>query len=311
MAPTDPRIANRLRMTLPKLAPPPSRRDPSRGFLGLCGSLLCPGMGHIFGGWLNLGATCFIVMWIMAASVIVTLTEPRYFPYIVILGPVAIVLHFSQCISASRCCRNSAAKMLGDRGTRFGAAILCLSAAIAWQHAATVYLRDNIAEIECCPASSMAPTIVPGDFFLVVRNYPFDRWDLVSINSPLKNTPAQLCKRVVGIPDEELEITGDGLLIDGQLTVLPPGVDWYVPVDKWNELMSAPDPLNAAVGCWGKPIQLASDEYFLLGDNSPASDDSRFFPAIEGHQPGAVPADQIVGRVMLVLWPPAHYRKFF
>jgi signal peptidase I len=311
MAPTDPRLEDRLRAKLPKLAPPPPERDHSRGFLGLCGSLLCPGLGHIFGGWLNLGATCFIVMWVMAASVIVTLTVPRYFPYLIILAPVSIVLHFSQCISASRCCRNSTGKMLGDRGTRYGAAFLCVTAAIAWQHSATIYLRDNIAEIGFCPTSSMAPTIVPNDYFLVVRNYPFGRWDVVSIYSPLKDTPPQLCKRVVGIPDDELEITGNGLLIDGQLTTLPPGVDRFIPVDKWNELMPASDPSNAAMGCWGKPIHLASDEYFLLGDNSPNSDDSRFFPAIEGHQPGAVPPDQIVGRVMLVLWPPAHWRKFF
>jgi signal peptidase I len=311
MAPANPLIEARLRATIQRLAPPPDEKDHSRGFFGLCASLLCPGLGHICAGYLNLGSVCFIIMWIMGVSVLGALVIPQYFPYLIIVAPLAAVLHFSQCISAARCCRKSTAKLLGDRGTRYGVAFLCVAAAVIWQHQATVYVRDHIAEIGYCPTSSMAPNLIPGDLFLVVRNQPFGRWDVVALNNPLATGPGQLAKRIVGIPGDTLEITGDGLLINGVLTKLPPDVDRFIPVDRWDELMPGPDPINAATGCWGKPIHLESDEYFVLGDNSPASDDSRFFPSIEGRQVGALPADQILGRVMGVLWPPAHWRKFY
>jgi signal peptidase I len=311
MAPVNPLIEARLRANLPRLAPAPEEKDRSRGFLGLSASLLCPGLGHVIAGYFNLGAICFIVMWMMAVSVLGTLVLPQYFPYLIILAPVAALLHFLQCMSAARCCRKSSAELLGDRGIRFGAAFLCVTLAVLWQHQTTVYLRDHIAEIGYCPTSSMAPTIVPGDFFLVVRNHPFDRWDVVALNSPLSTGPSQLAKRVVGMPGDLVEITGDGLVINGELMRPPADVDRYIPVDRWDELMPGPDPINAATGCWGKPIQLGMDEYFVLGDNSPASDDSRFFPAVEGYQVGAVPKDQIIGRVMCVLWPPGHWRKFY
>jgi signal peptidase I len=48
----------------------------------------------------------------------------------------------------------------------------------------------------------------------------------------------------------------------------------------------------------GKVVHLAAGQYFVLGDNSPCSDDSRFWP--EG---GAVPADSLVGKPFLVHLP--------
>jgi signal peptidase I len=45
----------------------------------------------------------------------------------------------------------------------------------------------------------------------------------------------------------------------------------------------------------GEPLQLGPGEYFVLGDNSSDSRDSRMF--------GAVRAEQIVGRPVLVVWP--------
>jgi hypothetical protein len=43
------------------------------------------------------------------------------------------------------------------------------------------------------------------------------------------------------------------------------------------------------------PVSLGPDDYFLLGDNSAASTDSRHF--------GPVKAAQILGRPVAVIWP--------
>lgn len=48
----------------------------------------------------------------------------------------------------------------------------------------------------------------------------------------------------------------------------------------------------------GRPVLLGAGQYFVLGDNSPDSEDSRFWP-----DAGRVAAEQLVGRALLVHFP--------
>ncbi|MCZ6597029.1 MAG: S26 family signal peptidase, partial [Planctomycetota bacterium] len=50
-----------------------------------------------------------------------------------------------------------------------------------------------------------------------------------------------------------------------------------------------------------RPVELGPDEFFLLGDNSFDSFDSRFF--------GPVTREQILGRPVWVVWPPGRIRR--
>ena len=59
----------------------------------------------------------------------------------------------------------------------------------------------------------------------------------------------------------------------------------------------------------GSPFTLLQDEFFVLGDNSPASFDSRFWKS-EGignnnsfYRPGVVPRDYLVGKAVFIYWP--------
>lgn len=58
-----------------------------------------------------------------------------------------------------------------------------------------------------------------------------------------------------------------------------------------------------------QPFQLGEGEYFVLGDNSPASSDGRFWdkaaPFLQntGYRLGTVPEDQLIGRAFFVYWP--------
>lgn len=72
-------------------------------------------------------------------------------------------------------------------------------------------------------------------------------------------------------------------------------------------------------GVEGNPIYLRENEYYVLGDNSPESKDSRLWWEVGEHlkerfekglyQLGTVPADQIVGKAFFVYWP-AGFRIF-
>jgi signal peptidase I len=51
-------------------------------------------------------------------------------------------------------------------------------------------------------------------------------------------------------------------------------------------------------GVGGKVVHLAAGQYFVLGDNSPVSEDSRFWP-----EHGVVAATSLIGRPIRVSWP--------
>ena len=59
----------------------------------------------------------------------------------------------------------------------------------------------------------------------------------------------------------------------------------------------------------GKPFELGRDEFFVLGDNTPASADARCWnsPGIGNNQhqyrQGTVPRDYLVGKAFFVYWP--------
>ncbi|MBN1512652.1 MAG: hypothetical protein JXB13_11615 [Phycisphaerae bacterium] len=78
-------------------------------------------------------------------------------------------------------------------------------------------------------------------------------------------------------------------------------------------LLSAPFD-RYKLGGWGTtgfPILLRPGEYFVLGDNSPQSADSRLWDVVgyhlsrrgEDYQLGTVPKDQMIGRAFFVYWP--------
>lgn len=80
--------------------------------------------------------------------------------------------------------------------------------------------------------------------------------------------------------------------------------------------MASPERQTAqGIGVQGRPISIPNDAYFVMGDNSPASLDSRWWtpeglgahlrPKLDSgdYVIGTVPADQMIGRAFLVYWP--------
>ena len=66
---------------------------------------------------------------------------------------------------------------------------------------------------------------------------------------------------------------------------------------------------SRGLGTEGAPFKLKKDEFFVLGDNSPASHDSRFWE-VQGkgngnvtYRQGTVPRDYLIGRALFVYWP--------
>ena len=151
--------------------------------------------------------------------------------------------------------------------------------------------------------SSMAPTLEGGQYLVVdqvsffkfdwerfSRAVPFwrvaqpaapefafgppERGEIIVFHYPL-DPGKDFVKRVVGLPGETVAVRNGTVYVNGAALPEP-----YLQVR---------DRSSAA------PLALGDDEYYVIGDNRRNSNDSRSW--------GAVPEENIVGRVMLVYWP--------
>ncbi len=125
--------------------------------------------------------------------------------------------------------------------------------------------------------TSMTPTLTEGQFVLSLKSKDFSQGDLVSFYIGNK----LLVKRVIAGPGDWVDIKADG-------TVFVNGVE-----------LEEPYVQNKAFGeCdLELPYQVPESRYFLMGDHREDSKDSRSSTI------GCVAKDQIVGRIVLCLWP--------
>jgi signal peptidase I len=151
--------------------------------------------------------------------------------------------------------------------------------------------------------------------------------------------PRNFVKRIVGLPGETLEIRKGWLYVDGKKADMPDYLEERLIANKATEPCRYPDaPYEPApgpdrlhgyvkglyrisifgfrpfapyrkeqvvVGPWrygreGEPFTVPEDHYFVMGDNSPASADSRAW--------GFVPFENIKGRVICVWYPIRKWR---
>ena len=118
------------------------------------------------------------------------------------------------------------------------------------------------------PSASMEPTIPAGSIVTIdysaFRSALPERFDIVAFRPP---TPphAIFAFRVVGLPNEKVQITPDGVFIDGQKVTPPNGLK-YEPRSSDTNL-----------------VELNPTEYYLLGDNTARAMDSRYLGPIENN----------------------------
>ncbi|MDQ2750746.1 MAG: signal peptidase I [Actinomycetota bacterium] len=129
-------------------------------------------------------------------------------------------------------------------------------------------------------SSSMSPTFHSGNQVLVQKfggraHHPHRR-DVIAFHVP--GTSGLVVKRVVAVGGDSVGIADGVLTVNG--TPVPESFVDY-------NLMDA---------TYFGPIEVATGTVFVMGDNRSDSVDSRTF--------GAISVDDIVGRVVLRVWPP-------
>ncbi len=145
------------------------------------------------------------------------------------------------------------------------------------------------------PSESMKPTLNVGDRVLVnkvsYQLHDVNRGDIVVFETPPKAKDADgeikdLVKRVIALPGESFSTHGGSVYINGRPLKEPyllQGVQTCAP--------------NTGTGSCGDiaATKIPAGDILVLGDNRPASKDSRFF--------GPITESSIVGRVFVRIWP--------
>lgn len=151
----------------------------------------------------------------------------------------------------------------------------CIPAAVL-----SLVIVTFIAQAFYIPSGSMEPTLMVNDRILVAkflyRFEPVRRGDVVVFRLPL-NPARDFVKRVIGLPGERIRLR-EGVVFVGRQRISAKGYT-----------------IRPDLGDYG-PITVPSRMYFVLGDNRNNSEDSRFF--------GYVPRANIIGKAILIYWPP-------
>lgn len=144
-------------------------------------------------------------------------------------------------------------------------------------------IRVFIAQPFIVSGSSMDPTFANGEYLIVDEiSYRFEdpqRGDVVIFKYP--NDPSKFfIKRIIGLPGEQVVISGNRVTVRGK-----DSADGIVLEETY---LAHPTLGNT-------DVTLSETEYFVMGDNRPASSDSRIWGPLE--------RDHIIGRAFLRLLP--------
>jgi signal peptidase I len=254
-----------------------------------------PGLGHVIAGRFRRAATWFAAALVLTVAGIIMLVNARLLSGLLIVVPITIVAMLAMWIDAYRCGHRSSNKMLGRPWKRYVLAIaLFVAANYASPQVLLAYLIRHLwVEPFVTWSPAMSPTLQIGDEFFVHKAIDPQRWNIIVYDSP-ERPGERYVSRLAGLPGETVEIADGVVTINGERIPTPRGLRPFV---------GTPPPWSTArlQGVRGRPITLGPDDYYVLGDNSAASD-SRYW--------GALPHANLVGVVTGIHWPPRRWHIF-
>ncbi len=142
-------------------------------------------------------------------------------------------------------------------------------------------IRAFFLQVFWIPSGSMEPTLDINDRIVVNKviyhfREPRRLETIVFRQVGIPGVPKRdLIKRLVGLPGETLQVKNGIIFINGQS-------------------VEENHTLNQDFANFG-PVKIPADSYFVMGDNRPASADSRYW--------GFLPKKNVIGPAFLRLWP--------
>ncbi|MBI4372975.1 MAG: signal peptidase I [Candidatus Omnitrophica bacterium] len=151
-----------------------------------------------------------------------------------------------------------------------------------------IFIRSFLLGPYKIPTGSMRMTLLEGDRIFVdkitYRFRPPKRGEIIVFKYPL-DSKKDFVKRLIAFSGEEVEIRDGSIFVNGNRLDEPAQISshYYYNRSDW------------AYAKEGQKIKVPPGAFFVLGDNSAHSSDSRNW--------GFVPKHYLVGRAFLIWWP--------
>ena len=270
--------------------------------IGLLLAFFLPGSTYFLLGKIKVALLILAVyLFLLCLTVAGAATPGYFFDYAFLVGgTIILVYHVIILLSSMR-----PVPRLGFTGVLRFVSVCCVVYTLSLL--LLLIFRNTVADFRYCYDESMSPTLVGRS-----NNRPYP--DMVACNvllhklvSPKRGDivlwipkgSASDCispvyaKRVVGQPGETIDIDYPFLIVDGRRILEPQIFKEIASLKKGYKGYFRASNLNKE-GV-PLPLMLKQDEYFLLGDNSSLSMDSRFV--------GPVKRDSIKGRIVRICFP--------
>jgi signal peptidase I len=158
-------------------------------------------------------------------------------------------------------------------------------------------IRTFVVQAFKIPTGSMRMTLQEGDLILVNKfiygaKVPFFKFSLPALREPKRgdvivfiypeDKKKDFIKRLVGLPGDTVEIKGGSIYVNDKPLEEPIFKQIYY----YN---------RGDFGADGQKIVVPENSYFVLGDNSLSSKDSRYW--------GFVPKEDLLGKAIAIYWP--------
>ena len=143
-------------------------------------------------------------------------------------------------------------------------------------------LKDTIVQFDISRGDIVVFHNINSDYSESILQQYFDELQIWKINDVNSQENAALIKRVVGVGGEVVEIFENG-------EVFVNSSKFYIPN------------INEGVNFKNETFVIPDNEIFVLGDNRPNSQDSRYI--------GTIPISNIIGKAIYLIYPFENFKK--
>ena len=143
-------------------------------------------------------------------------------------------------------------------------------------------LKDTIVQFDISSGDIVVFHNINSDYSESILQQYFDELQIWKINDVNSQENAALIKRVVGVGGDVVEIFENG-------EVFVNSSKFYIPN------------INEGVYFKNESFVIADNEIFVLGDNRPNSQDSRYI--------GTIPISNIIGKAIYLIYPFENFKK--
>ncbi|MGE0268733.1 MAG: signal peptidase I [Candidatus Omnitrophota bacterium] len=268
-------------------------QKPKEPLLAIILSLCCDGLGQIYAGYPKKGILFFVLRVVCSNALAGYIFLPETKSNLFLIALLVSLFLFRLYIIVDAYFSSTKFNQLHDLESRFAGynkkflicgIVFAFIMPMVISLPVTMYVRKNIVQAYKIPAGSMSPTLLVGDRILVDKRIYKEsapqRGDLIVFIYP-EDKRRDFIKRLIAFEGEKVEIKNDDIYINGELIMDPriKSIDYY------------------ANGYYGqRPVTVPTGHYFVLGDNSAKSHDSRYW--------GFVPEENVKGKVFKIYWPP-------